>query len=110
MVGHTGVVPAVIRAVETVDQCLGRVLAAAEPAKATVLITADHGNCEMMIDPETGGAHTAHTTNPVPFLTVGTGAAPLRAGGALCDVGPTVLRLLGIDPPAEMTGRDLRDP
>jgi 2,3-bisphosphoglycerate-independent phosphoglycerate mutase len=110
MVGHTGVIPAVIRAVETVDQCLGRVLAAAEPAKAIVLITADHGNCEMMIDPETGGAHTAHTTNPVPFLTVGAGAAPLRAGGALRDVGPTVLRLLGIDPPPEMTGRDLRDP
>jgi 2,3-bisphosphoglycerate-independent phosphoglycerate mutase len=108
MVGHTGVLPAVITAVETVDQCLGRILAAAEPAGATVLVTADHGNCELMIDPETGGAHTAHTTNPVPFVAVRAGASSLRAAGALCDVGPTVLRLLGIDPPAEMTGRDLR--
>lgn len=107
MVGHTGVLPAVIRAVETVDECLGRILPAAEAAGATVLVTADHGNCELMIDPETGGAHTAHTTNPVPFVTVGPGAAPLRSGGALCDVGPTLLRLLGIVPPPEMTGRDL---
>jgi 2,3-bisphosphoglycerate-independent phosphoglycerate mutase len=108
MVGHTGVLPAVITAVETVDQCLGRIMTVAEAAGATVLITADHGNCEMMIDPETGGAHTAHTTNRVPFVAVRAGATQLRAGGALCDVGPTVLRLLGIDPPAEMTGRDLR--
>jgi len=108
MVGHTGVLPAVITAVETVDQCLGRILPAAESAGATVLITADHGNCELMIDPETGGAHTAHTTNPVPFVALRAGASALRNGGALCDVGPTVLRLLGIDPPAEMTGRDLR--
>jgi 2,3-bisphosphoglycerate-independent phosphoglycerate mutase len=110
MVGHTGVLPAVIRAVETVDQCLGRVLAAAEAAATTVLVTADHGNCELMIDPATGGAHTSHTTNPVPFVAVRAGSvsAPLRQGGALCDVGPTVLRLLGIEPPAEMTGRDLR--
>jgi 2,3-bisphosphoglycerate-independent phosphoglycerate mutase len=108
MVGHTGVLPAVITAVETVDQCLGRILTAAEAAGATVLITADHGNCELMIDPETGGAHTAHTTNPVPFVAVRAGTGSLRAGGALCDVGPTVLRLLGVDPPPEMTGRDLR--
>ena len=111
MVGHTGVLPAVLRAVETVDQCLGRILAAAERAKVTVLVTADHGNCELMIDPETGGAHTAHTTNPVPFLVAhGDVAGPLRSGGALCDVGPTVLGLLGITPPPEMTGRDLRLP
>jgi 2,3-bisphosphoglycerate-independent phosphoglycerate mutase len=108
MVGHTGVLPAVITAVETVDRCLGRILETAEAARATVLVTADHGNCELMIDPETGGAHTAHTTNPVPFVAVRAGGAPLRGGGALCDVGPTVLRLLGIEPPAEMTGRDLR--
>jgi 2,3-bisphosphoglycerate-independent phosphoglycerate mutase len=108
MVGHTGVLPAVITAVETVDQCLGRILTAAEAASATMLITADHGNCELMIDPETGGAHTAHTTNPVPFVAVRAGTGSLRAGGALCDVGPTVLRLLGVDPPPEMTGRDLR--
>jgi 2,3-bisphosphoglycerate-independent phosphoglycerate mutase len=108
MVGHTGVLPAVITAVETVDQCLGRILATAESAGATVLVTADHGNCELMIDPETGGAHTAHTTNPVPLVAIRAGASKLRDGGALCDVGPTVLRLLGIEQPPEMTGRDLR--
>ena len=107
MVGHTGVLPAVLTAVETVDQCLGRILAAAEASGTAVLVTADHGNCELMIDPATGGAHTAHTTNPVPLVAVGAGG-PLRSGGALCDVGPTVLRLLGIEPPPEMTGRDLR--
>lgn len=110
MVGHTGVAPAVIEAVETVDRCLGRVLAAAEATGATVLVTADHGNCELMVDPETGGPHTAHTTNPVPLAAVRAGAGPLRSGGALCDVGPTVLRLLGMEPPPEMTGRDLREP
>jgi 2,3-bisphosphoglycerate-independent phosphoglycerate mutase len=108
MVGHTGVVPAVIKAVETVDGCLARILASAERTGAAVLVTADHGNCEMMIDPATGGPHTAHTTNPVPFVAVRAQAERLRSGGALCDVGPTVLRLLGIEPPAEMTGRDLR--
>jgi 2,3-bisphosphoglycerate-independent phosphoglycerate mutase len=110
MVGHTGVLPAVISAVETVDQCLARILKAAEPSGTTVLITADHGNCELMIDPETGGPHTAHTSNPVPLVALRAGPGPLRQGGALCDVGPTVLRLLGIDPPPEMTGRDLRLP
>jgi 2,3-bisphosphoglycerate-independent phosphoglycerate mutase len=108
MVGHTGVLPAVLRAVETVDQCLGRILAAADAASAAVLVTADHGNCELMIDPATGGAHTAHTTNPVPFVALRAGTGTLRPGGALCDVGPTVLRLLGIEPPPQMTGRDLR--
>ncbi|MGH7525931.1 MAG: 2,3-bisphosphoglycerate-independent phosphoglycerate mutase [Gemmatimonadales bacterium] len=107
MVGHTGVLPAVVRAVETVDRCLARVLASADQAGSSVLITADHGNCEMMIDPVTGGVHTAHTTNPVPFVAVQAGADALRAGGSLRDVGPTVLRLLGIEAPAEMTGRDL---
>ncbi|HEU4700489.1 MAG TPA: 2,3-bisphosphoglycerate-independent phosphoglycerate mutase [Gemmatimonadales bacterium] len=109
MVGHTGVVPSIITAVETVDRCLARILTSAEQAGAAVLITADHGNCEQMIDPVTGGPHTAHTTNPVPFVAVRAEAERLRAGGALCDVGPTVLRLLGIEPPPEMTGRDLRD-
>jgi 2,3-bisphosphoglycerate-independent phosphoglycerate mutase len=87
------------------------VLPAAERAGATVLITADHGNCELMIDPATGGPHTAHTTNPVPFLIVGDGAGTktLRAGGSLRDVGPTILNMLGIEKPAEMTGRDLRE-
>jgi len=108
MVGHTGVPSAIIRAVETVDACLTRVLHEAEAADATVLVTADHGNCEVMIDPETGGPHTAHTTNPVPFVAIRTGAERLREGGALRDVGPTVLRLLGLDVPPDMTGRDLR--
>ena len=109
MVGHTGVLPAVIKAVETVDGCLARVLSSADKAGCRVLITADHGNCEMMIDSVTGGVHTAHTTNPVPFVAVGTQAASLRAGGSLRDVAPTVLRLLGLEPPTEMTGRDLRE-
>jgi len=109
MVGHTGVLPAVIRAVETVDQCLGRVLQSAEKVGSSVLITADHGNCEMMIDPVTGGVHTAHTMSPVPFVAVRSNALSLRAGGALRDVAPTVLSLMGIESPAEMTGRDLRE-
>jgi 2,3-bisphosphoglycerate-independent phosphoglycerate mutase len=111
MVGHSGVLPATVKAVETVDRCVARVLPAAERAGATVLITADHGNCELMIDPATGGPHTAHTTNPVPFLIVGDGAGTktLRAGGSLRDVGPTILNMLGIEKPAEMTGRDLRE-
>ncbi len=110
MVGHSGVLPATVKAVETVDACLARVLASAERGRTTLLVTADHGNCELMIDPSTGGPHTAHTTNPVPFLLVGPDdVRALRAGGSLRDVGPTLLRLLGIDPPEAMTGRDLRE-
>ena len=110
MVGHSGVLAATVKAVETVDTCLAQVLKAADSAGATLLVTADHGNCELMIDPETGGPHTAHTTNPVPFLIVGEDArGPLRGGGSLRDVGPTILHLLGIEPPVEMTGRDLRE-
>ena len=111
MVGHSGVLPATVKAVETVDHCLARVLPAAERAGATVLITADHGNCELMIDPATGGPHTAHTTNPVPLVIIeaGTGTRTLRAGGSLRDVGPTILNMLGIEPPPEMTGKDLRE-
>ncbi len=109
MVGHSGNLAATIRACEVVDEQLVRILASAEKAGARLLITADHGNCEMMIDPATGGPHTAHTTNPVPLLLVEDGApAGLRAGGALCDVGPTVLAMLGVPQPAEMTGKDLR--
>ena len=109
MVGHSGVLPATIKAVETVDACLARLLASAERAGARLLITADHGNCELMIDPETGGPHTAHTTNPVPLVVVDPdGDQPLRSGGALCDVGPTVLSMLGLEQPAEMTGANLR--
>ena len=109
MVGHTGVLPAVVKAVETVDACLQRILASADRAGASVLITADHGNCEMMVDPVTGGVHTAHTTNPVPFVAVRASTETLRRGGSLRDVAPTVLQLLRIEPPAEMTGRSLRD-
>jgi 2,3-bisphosphoglycerate-independent phosphoglycerate mutase len=109
MVGHTGSIPATITAVETVDRCLGRIVASAEKSGARLLITADHGNCELMIDPLTGGPHTAHTTNPVPLVMVDPdGERPLRSGGALCDVGPTILRLLELEQPSEMTGTDLR--
>ena len=109
MVGHTGKLPAVVRAVETVDSCLARVIASAEKGGASLIVTADHGNCEMMIDPGTGGPHTAHTTNPVPLLLMDGGfRGALRPGGALRDVGPTILALLGLEQPGAMTGRDLR--
>jgi 2,3-bisphosphoglycerate-independent phosphoglycerate mutase len=109
MVGHTGSIRATIEAVETVDRCMARVVASAESAGARLLVTADHGNCEMMIDPLTGGPHTAHTMNPVPLVVVDPdGARPLRSGGALCDVGPTILTMLGLERPPEMTGVDLR--
>jgi 2,3-bisphosphoglycerate-independent phosphoglycerate mutase len=109
MVGHTGVLQAAVQAVEAVDRCLARVMASVERAGTTILVTADHGNCEVMIDPETGGPHTAHTTNPVPLVVVGDDECKsLRRGGRLSDVGPTVLRMLGLEPPSEMTGRDLR--
>ena len=111
MVGHSGVLAAAVKAVETVDECLIRVLKTAETAGATVIITADHGNCELMIDPATGGPHTAHTTNPVPLVIIGEGAGRghLRRGGSLRDVGPTILQLMRIEPPSEMTGKDLRE-
>ena len=110
MVGHTGSIPATIRAVETVDACLGRILEAAAKGGARVIITADHGNADVMIDPITRQPHTAHTTNPVPLVVLDPDeTVPLRGGGALCDVGPTALALLGLAFPAEITGRDLRD-
>lgn len=110
MVGHTGSWPATLRAVATVDRCLGRIVAEAARTGTRLLITADHGNCEQMIDPATGGPHTAHTTNPVPFLLLDPSEdRPLRGRSALCDVGPTVLSLLGLEVPSEMTGVDLRD-
>ena len=108
MVGHSGSIPATIKAVETVDACLARVLKAAESAGTRLLVTADHGNAEMLIDPETGGPHTAHTTNPVPFVAIDWDQEQrLRSGGALCDVAPTILSMLGIEQPAEMTGVNL---
>jgi 2,3-bisphosphoglycerate-independent phosphoglycerate mutase len=107
MVGHTGVIPAVIKAVETVDQALARIVASAERSGTRLLITADHGNCELMIDPATGGPHTAHTTNPVPLVALNTDFTTLRTGGALCDVAPTILELLGLEQPNAMTGQTL---
>lgn len=110
MVGHTGSMPATITAVQTVDRCLARVLESVDRSGARLLVTADHGNCEIMIDPATGGPHTAHTTSPVPLVVVDPeGERPLRSGGALCDVGPTILTLLGLERPPEMTGMDLRE-
>jgi 2,3-bisphosphoglycerate-independent phosphoglycerate mutase len=109
MVGHSGSLEATVRAVETVDQCLARVVQAVDRAGARLIVTADHGNAELMVDPETGGPHTAHTTNPVPFvLRDSANARPLRPGGALCDVAPTILSMLALEPPPEMTGLDLR--
>jgi 2,3-bisphosphoglycerate-independent phosphoglycerate mutase len=108
MVGHTGDLQAAIRAVETVDGCVGRTVEALQRVGGVMLLTADHGNCELMRDPETGGPHTAHTTNPVPLLLVN--AADRRLGlrdGRLADLAPTVLKLMGIPQPAEMTGRIL---
>ena len=102
MVGHTGAIPAVIRAVETVDACLGRVVDAVHAAGGVCLVTADHGNAEVMIDAD-GGPHTAHTTNPVP-LVITDPRASLRHGGELSGLAPTALAYLGLDVPEEMTG------
>jgi len=108
MVGHTGVLPAAVKAVEVVDACLARAVDAVLEQDGDVLITADHGNCELMVDPQTGEPHTAHTTNPVPiwWATRHAGGRRLRDGG-LSDVAPTVLHLLGLPVPPEMTGRSL---
>lgn len=109
MVGHTGVFDATIKAVETVDECLGKLVKRVDELGGTTLITADHGNVECKIDRETGLPLTAHTTNPVPFIFVNRKmkGAELREGGALRDVAPTILDLLGLEQPAEMTGRSL---
>jgi 2,3-bisphosphoglycerate-independent phosphoglycerate mutase len=106
MVGHTGSLKAAIKAVETVDTGLGRIADAIGKAGGALLVIADHGNCEMMRDPETGGPHTSHTTNPVPVLLAGGGNAGL-AEGRLADVAPTLLELMGLPQPAEMTGVSL---
>jgi 2,3-bisphosphoglycerate-independent phosphoglycerate mutase len=110
MVGHSGKIDPTVKAVETVDACLGRVEAAVRARGGAMLITADHGNAELMIDPATGGPHTAHTTNPVPFIVVAENANQftLQPGGSLRDISPTVLGMLGVDEPKEMTGKDLR--
>ncbi len=108
MVGHTGSLPAAIKAVEAVDIGLGLALAALEKAGGAMIVTADHGNCEVMVDPVTGGPHTSHTVNPVPVVLVGGPAgAHLREGGKLGDLAPTLLALMGLPQPAEMTGKSL---
>jgi 2,3-bisphosphoglycerate-independent phosphoglycerate mutase len=106
MVGHTGSLAAAVTAVETVDACLGRVVEAVTAQGGALLVTADHGNCEVMRDPETGDPHTAHTLNPVPVTLVGVAGVSL-ADGRLADVAPTLLDLMGLDRPAEMTGTSL---
>jgi len=135
MVGHTGSLPAAIKAVECVDACVGQVVEATLKLGGSLIVTADHGNCEQMIDPATGGPHTAHTTYPVELIVVDprfhrlkTGATPdhrlktgapltphpsatpgqtLRSGGRLADIAPTALQMMGISKPAEMTGESL---
>jgi 2,3-bisphosphoglycerate-independent phosphoglycerate mutase len=110
MVGHSGKIEPTVKAVETVDACLARIEKAVKGRGGAMLITADHGNAEMMIDPATGGPHTAHTTNPVPFIVVSENARQftLKAGGSLRDISPTILGMLEVDEPKEMTGKDLR--
>jgi 2,3-bisphosphoglycerate-independent phosphoglycerate mutase len=106
MVGHTGVIPAAVKAVETVDACLGRVVDAVHAKGGVCVVCADHGNAEQLLEEDGRSPHTAHTTNPVPVIVTAERLA-LREGGGLSDVAPTCLQLLGVDPPAEMTGRTL---
>jgi 2,3-bisphosphoglycerate-independent phosphoglycerate mutase len=111
MVGHSGMMEPTIRAVETVDTELGRIYQEIKQRGGSLLVTADHGNAEMLIDPATGGPHTAHTTSPVPFLYITEeGNRPtLREGGSLRDISPTILSLLNLDQPNQMTGGNLRN-
>jgi 2,3-bisphosphoglycerate-independent phosphoglycerate mutase len=106
MVGHTGSLPAAIKAVETVDAGLGRIIEALDRQGGAILATADHGNCELMRDPVTGGPHTAHTTNPVPIILHGHATAQLQ-DGRLADLAPTLLTLMDLKIPPEMTGKSL---
>lgn len=108
MVGHTGVIPAAIKAVETVDKCVGTAVEAVKKVDGVLFICADHGNAEQMINYETGAPHTAHTTNPVPFILYNYNECKaLREGGCLADIAPTLLEILGLPQPAEMTGKSL---
>jgi 2,3-bisphosphoglycerate-independent phosphoglycerate mutase len=110
MVGHSGKIEPTVKGVETVDACLGRIELAVRAKGGAMLITADHGNAEMLIDPQTGGPHTAHTTNPVPFIVVAGNSKQfaLKPNGSLRDISPTVLGMLGVPQPKDMTGQDLR--
>jgi 2,3-bisphosphoglycerate-independent phosphoglycerate mutase len=107
MVGHTGVLPAAITAVETVDRGLGDIAAAVARQGGALLVTADHGNCELMRDPETGVPHTAHTLNPVPVVLMGGPGGATLSDGRLADIAPTLLALMGLPQPPEMTGVSL---
>lgn len=107
MVGHTGVIPAAVKAVEKVDECVGKAVEAVKSVDGVLFICADHGNAEKMIDYETGEPHTAHTTNPVPFILVNYGDVKLREGGCLADIVPTLLEIMEMPQPAEMTGKSL---
>jgi 2,3-bisphosphoglycerate-independent phosphoglycerate mutase len=108
MVGHSGKMEPTVRAVEVVDACLGRIWQRLKEKNGRWIITADHGNAETMIDPVTHGPHTYHTTNPVPLILVDDSGDSLRQGGALQDIAPTILGVLGEAQPKDMTGRDLR--
>ena len=107
MVGHTGVLEAAVKAVETVDTCVGRFVEAIREVGGEVCITADHGNADQMVDPDTGAPFTAHTTNPVPFIVVSDRVSEIASDGALCDIAPTMLTLAGMEIPAEMSGKPL---
>ncbi|HET9617776.1 MAG TPA: 2,3-bisphosphoglycerate-independent phosphoglycerate mutase [Pseudolabrys sp.] len=107
MVGHTGSIAAAVKAVETVDTGLGKIASAIEQMGGALLVTADHGNAEMMVDPETGGPHTAHTLNPVPLILMGAGNRIVVKEGRLADIAPTMLELMGLPKPAEMSGTSL---
>jgi 2,3-bisphosphoglycerate-independent phosphoglycerate mutase len=109
MVGHTGVLEAAVRAVETVDECAGRLVDAIVQKGGAALVTADHGNCEIMINEKTGEPHTYHTTQPVSFFVICNDPIWLRPRGILADVAPTVLELMGVEQPNDMTGRSLVD-
>jgi 2,3-bisphosphoglycerate-independent phosphoglycerate mutase len=110
MVGHSGKLAPTIKGVETVDACLGRIYQGIRQNGGSLIITADHGNAELMVDPVTGGPHTAHTTNPVPFILISEDAKDyrLRPNGSLRDISPLLLGMLGLQQPAQMTGSDLR--
>src|SRR5437868_681045 len=112
MVGHSGKIEPTVKALETVDACLGEIEKAVRAHGGAMLVTADHGNAEQMIDPATGGPHTAHTTNPVPFIVVSENAQQftLKPNGSLRDISPTILGMLNLAEPKEMTGQDLRVP
>jgi len=107
MVGHTGIIDCAVKAVETVDTCVGRVVEKVLSMGGAMLITADHGNADQMIDPENNGPFTAHTTFPVPFIVVGCGDVKLREDGVLADIAPTMLKILELEQPAEMTGKSI---